>query len=58
MRALAAGEQRKQCRLLELPSFQELRRIEDREINRLIHISVKKSGRLSTTGSRIGLVFR
>jgi hypothetical protein len=58
MRALAAGEHRKQCRLLELLSFQELRGIEDREIHRLIHISVKKSGRLSTTESHIGLVFR
>ena len=41
-------EHRKQCRVLELLSFQELRDIEAREIHRLFHISVKKSGLLST----------
>jgi hypothetical protein len=29
-------------------SFQQLRRIESREIHRLFHIPVKKSGQLST----------
>jgi acetoin:2,6-dichlorophenolindophenol oxidoreductase subunit alpha len=46
---------RKQCRLLETLSFQELRGIEGREMHRLFHISVKKSGRLSTA-SRIARV--
>jgi hypothetical protein len=34
--------------VLELLSFQELRGIEGQEIHRLFHISVKKSGLLST----------
>jgi hypothetical protein len=34
--------------VLELLSFQELRGIEAQEIHRLFHISVKKSGLLST----------
>jgi hypothetical protein len=38
--------------VLELLSFQELRGMEAREIHRLFHMSVKKSGLLSTAGMK------
>jgi hypothetical protein len=38
--------------VLELLSFQELRGIEAQEIHRVFHISVKKSGLLSTVGMK------
>jgi hypothetical protein len=45
---MTVREHRKQCRVLKPLSFQYLRGIERREIHRLFHISVKKSGKLST----------